>query len=318
VNDPRAATPSHASARNTSARSATASGAPASSTAASSASASATVEATLPGALRVGIINIMPRAESYETYLRRPLVAASVPVDPVWIRLESHIYSSSDLERVRSRYQTFDAARAQAPLDALILTGAPVEELAFEDVRYFSELRAILEHSRERAVPTLGLCWGGLALGHLLGVPKALFEKKLFGVFEQSWLEPTHPLARGSQPHFPCTHSRHSGVLDVELERARDAGLVRLLAHGADTGYTLFESHDRLFLAHLGHPEYPARRLLEEYERDTSAGRAGVEAPLNYDLTHPQATWTPHSDRLFDNWLATISTARQPALAAGP
>jgi homoserine O-succinyltransferase len=264
-----------------------------------------------PAGLRVGIINIMPRAESYETYLRRPLAAANVPVEPVWIRLESHIYSSSDIERVRSRYQTFEAAEARAPLDALILTGAPVEELAFEDVRYFRELRSILEHSRERAVPTLGLCWGGLALGHLLGVPKVLFGKKLFGVFEQSWLDQRHPLAHGSPPSFPCTHSRHSGVLDAELERARDAGLVRLLAHGAATGYTLFESRDRLLLAHLGHPEYPARRLLEEYERDTSAGRAGVEAPVNYDVANPQANWTPHSDRLFDNWLAGVASRRQ-------
>jgi homoserine O-succinyltransferase/O-acetyltransferase len=258
-------------------------------------------------AVRVGIINIMPRAETCEAYLRRPLEASSVAVEPVWIRLERHVYSSSDIERVRSRYLTFEAAEALAPLDALILTGAPVEELAFEDVRYFGELRNILEHARARDVPTLGLCWGGLALGHLLGLSKVLFEKKLFGVFEQRWLDGTHPLARGSGPSFPCTHSRHSGLLDAELERAHDAGVVRLLAHGGDTGYTLFESADRLLLAHLGHPEYPARRLLEEYERDRAAGRGGVEAPLNYDVTDPQATWTPHSDRLFDNWLHGVA-----------
>jgi homoserine O-succinyltransferase/O-acetyltransferase len=269
------------------------------------------------GAARVGIINIMPRAEAYEAYLRRPLDAASVRVEPIWIRLESHVYSSSDIERVRSRYLTFEAAEAAAPLDALILTGAPVEELAFEDVRYFRELRAILEHVRERAVPTLGLCWGGLALGHLLGLSKVLFDKKLFGVFEQRWLDGTHRLARGSGPTFPCTHSRHSGMRDAELEQAADAGLVRLLAHGGDTGYTLFESSDGLQLAHLGHPEYPARRLLEEYERDRAAGRPGVDAPLNYDLNDPQATWEPHSNRLFNNWLTAPPKAK-PAPAPAP
>jgi homoserine O-succinyltransferase/O-acetyltransferase len=269
-----------------------------------------TTERHAARALRVGIINVMPRAESYEAYLRRPLEASSADVEPVWIRLESHVYSSSDIERVRSRYLTFEAAEASAPLDALILTGAPVEELAFEDVRYFRELRGILEHARGRAMPTLGLCWGGLALGHLLGLSKVLFEKKLFGVFEQRWLDETHPLAHGFGQSFPCTHSRHSGMVDAELERAQGAGVVRLLAHGGDTGYTLFESTDRLLLAHLGHPEYPAGRLLEEYERDRATGRGGVEPPLNYDLTEPQATWTRHSDRLFDNWLAGVAAAQ--------
>ncbi len=105
--------------------------------------------------VRIGIINIMPRAETYETYLLRPLAAADPGVEPVWIRLVSHVYSSSDIEHVRSRYAAFDDL--EAPLDGLILTGAPVEELDFEQVRYFRELRAILEKARQGGVSTLGL-----------------------------------------------------------------------------------------------------------------------------------------------------------------
>jgi len=262
---------------------------------------------TWPGAtVRVGIINVMPRAESYESYLLRPLLAAGFAVEPVWIRLESHVYTSSDLERVRSRYVTFAEATEQAPLDGVILTGAPVEELAFEEVRYFPELRAILTQPRRSQVSTLGLCWGGLALGHLLGLPKVSFERKLFGVFEQQRLEPTHALTRGLGESFPCAHSRHSGIPDAELERARDTGVVQLLAYGSETGYTIFESRDGLFLAHLGHPEYPARRLLEEWQRDVALGRDGIEAPQHYDTAEPQATWTPHCDQLFANWLTRL------------
>jgi homoserine O-succinyltransferase/O-acetyltransferase len=269
------------------------------------------------GPLRVGIINVMPRAETYEPHLLRPLRAADVPIEPIWIRLESHVYSSSDAEHVQ-RYSTFGALGA--PLDGLILTGAPVEELAFEDVRYFCELRAILEQVRQSGVSTLGLCWGGLALGHLMGVSKILFGRKLFGVFEQRRLDAWHAITKGFGASFPCAHSRHSGVGDTELERARDAGLLHLLAHGPDTGYTMFESFDGLYLAHLGHPEYPAERLAEEWQRDTRLGRTDLDPPRNYDPESPKAPWAPHCDRLFSNWLQrleTLRTTRRPAWPPG-
>jgi homoserine O-succinyltransferase len=260
--------------------------------------------------LRIGIINVMPRAETYEAHLLRPLAQSSLPVEPVWMRLESHVYSSSDITHVRERYVVFDEVLRGPRLDGLILTGAPVEELPFEEVRYFRELRRILEHARGSGVHTLGLCWGGLALGHLLGLPKVPFPKKLFGVFEQRRLEPAHDLTRGLGEHFPCAHSRHSGIPDLALRQARDTGDVHLLAHGQDTGYSVFESADGLMLAHLGHPEYPAERLLEEWRRDTALGRVDIEPPRHVDLEHPEASWQPHCDRLFDNWLHRISLRR--------
>ena len=264
-------------------------------------------------AVRVGIINIMPRAETYEAYLARPLAAAPVPVEPVWMRLESHTYSSSDIARVGG-YVTHGQLAQQAPLDALILTGAPVEELAFEDVRYIDELRAILEGARQRRVPTLGLCWGGLALGHLLGLPKILFDRKLFGVYQQTALAAQHPLLEGLGERFLCVHSRHSGIPNEALERARDAGAVELLAGSGETGYSLFTSRDGLFVAHLGHPEYPATRLREEWERDTALGRPDIEPPRNYDTRDPQATWAPDSDRFFANWIGAIANNRSAAV----
>lgn len=265
--------------------------------------------------LQIGIINVMPRAETYERYLLRPLTASGVAFEPVWIRLASHVYSSSDSEHVRTRYRTFAELAGRVPLDGLILTGAPVEELAFEDVRYFPELRAILQHGRDAGIGTLGLCWGALALGHLLGLSKVSFERKLFGVFEQRRLDAAHRLTAGFGDRFPCAHSRHSGIPDAELERAKDAGLVHLLAHGAETGYSLFESTDGCFVAHLGHPEYPAERLGEEWQRDTALGRTDLEPPRDIDRDHPIATWQPHCDQLFSNWLVRLRENRAAGAA---
>ena len=149
--------------------------------------------------LRVGIINIMPRAETYEANLLRPLARASSLVKPIWIRLQSHVYgSSSDAQNIARRYVIVRAERRAAPLDGLILTGAPVEELAFEDVHYWPELEGILRHARVRVSSTLGLCWGGLALAKQLELDKRRFPKKLFGVYQNRNLAPNAGVLKDS------------------------------------------------------------------------------------------------------------------------
>ncbi len=259
------------------------------------------------GALRVGIVNIMPRAQAYEAYLLRPLERAPHVVRPVWIRLESHTYTSSDAAHIDRHYTSFDGALADGALDGLILTGAPVEELAFSDVRYWDELRAILSYARRAVGGSLGLCWGGLALAQLLGLEKEMFDKKLFGVFQNRTLLREHPLTHGFDDVFWCAHSRHSGIESRALEAAQESGDVRLLAHGDETGYTLFESADQRFLAHLGHPEYEAERLVHEWERDSSLGRVDVEPPRHFDVTRPVNCWRSHCTEVFTRWLDGIA-----------
>lgn len=260
--------------------------------------------------LRVGIVNIMPRVESYEPYLLRPLARVLLPVEPVWIRLASHQYSSSDAAHIRERYVTFDQALASGSLDALVVTGAPVEELAFTEVHYWAELCELLEFCRRRVTSTLGLCWGGLALAKLLGLEKQSFPKKLFGVFQNRYLAPEHVITGGSDDVFWCAQSRHSGIADRELEAAEKARVVSLLSHGPDTGYTLFESADHRFLAHLGHPEYEAGRLVHEWQRDASLGRGDVERPRNFDPDAPRNTWRSHCNELFSQWLRFVHDNR--------
>lgn len=253
--------------------------------------------------LRVGVINIMPRVEDYEAYVARPLLEAPFPVSPVWIRLRTHVYSSSDADHIRRNYVAFEDAMRAAPLDALVLTGAPVEELDFEQVHYWPELSEVLAVSRREVTSTLGLCWGGMALAKLLGVDKQALPRKLFGVFENRPLRADAGLLEGSDDRFWCAHSRHSGIADAELESAERHGSVRLLSHGAETGYSIFESSDGRFVAHLGHPEYEPARLIHEWDRDRALGRADVQAPRQFDPERPLHTWRSHRRHLFWRWL---------------
>jgi homoserine O-succinyltransferase/O-acetyltransferase len=259
--------------------------------------------------LRIGIINVMPRAETYEANLLRPIARAPAVVEPVWIRLGSHAYSSSDAGHIAHRYLTFEQATSSSPLDGLILTGAPVEDLPFEDVHYWPELEAILQQARRTIPGTLGLCWGGLALAKQLDIDKHLFPKKLFGVYRNRNLAPETGVLGDSGELFWCAHSRHSGIGDEVLERAADDGRVNLLSHAPETGYSIFQSSDRRYLIHLGHPEYDARRLAFEWERDESLGRANVEPPHNFDPESPKAIWRSHCTTLFSRWLASLRQA---------
>jgi homoserine O-succinyltransferase len=259
--------------------------------------------------LRIGIINIMPRAEAYEPYVLAPLERSLIPVKPTWIRLRTHRYGSSDADRIRRGYVDFGEATRHEPLDGLIVTGAPVEELAFHEVHYWDELSDILRDSRSRVASTLGLCWGGLALAKLLGIDKSTLERKLFGVFLHTNLLPTHALLEGADDEFWCAHSRHSGIDAPRLEAARDSGVVRLLAHGSEAGHSIFESADGRYVMHLGHPEYETDRIVHEWERDRAQGRADVDPPAHFNLAAPVNVWRSHRNDFFSQWLRRIAQA---------
>lgn len=272
-------------------------------------------------ALRIGILNLMPKLETYEPLLLGPLSRASVEVEPVWLRLETHSYESSDPAHLARSYRTLDSALDSGPLDGLLLTGAPVEQLEFDEVRYWPELYDVLSYARAEIPSTLGLCWGGLALGHVLGIPKTVYRQKVFGVFENTTLDPETPLLRAHPRSFRCAHSRHSGISDSALERADRDGLVRPLSHSLETGYSLFETPDHRFVAHLGHPEYVAERLVFEYRRDRALGRADVPAPRHFDPDAPDHSWQAHGDAFFDGWVALLAdaqSARRPARLSPP
>jgi len=256
--------------------------------------------------LRVGILNIMPQGETYEPYLLFPLSRTIIQVEPVWIRLHSHKYKSTNLNHLDLYYDYLENVIARAPLDGLIVTGAPVEEMRYEDVTYWDEITVILTFAQQNLPSTLGICWGGLALAKMLGIEKELYQRKLFGVFETGNLDRSHPITGELDDVFWCVQSRHSGIPDRVLEAERDRGALSLLAHSEHGGYTIFESGDHRFLMHLGHPEYEAQRLVEEYRRDVALGRSDVPLPANLDIENPINRWRSHGLEFFAQWVRFI------------
>tara|TARA_Y100001968_G_scaffold312605_1_gene335977 strand:+ start:1355 stop:2251 length:897 start_codon:yes stop_codon:yes gene_type:complete len=251
--------------------------------------------------LRIGILNIMPLGKQYEFNLLHPLGLSPLQIEPIWIRLKSHAYKTWDVSHLKDLYVDWDKAMFPNPLDGLIITGAPVEDIPFEEVTYWKELVELINESRKLCASTLGLCWAGFALAYLAGVEKEVFSEKLFGVFPLRSLVPGHPLMGTQDDCFLCPQSRYAGLPDGSMEAAQRQGKLRLLAYGEKVGYTIFETTDQRQLMHLGHPEYNAGRILSEMERDKARG--DVPPPENFDPENPQTSWRSHRNLLFQQWL---------------
>lgn len=266
--------------------------------------------------LRVGVINLMPRLETYEPSLRRLFAASGEDVAFVGIRLATHGYSSSDPAHLSANYVGYDAALATAPLDGLVLTGAPVETLPLRDVRYWSELSEVLDHARHACASTLGICWGAIALAEREGLKKSIYSRKVFGLFRHDVAgDARRSLDLGSRS-FHCPQSRFAGFSSREALASHEDGRVRLLAEGGDAGPTLLASVDGRVVMHLGHPEYDLSRLGYEWRRDEAAGRTDVDPPEGYDLANdrPVVDWQQDSASFMAAWLRRV---REPQPDAG-
>lgn len=256
--------------------------------------------------LRIGILNIMPKAEEYEYSLLIPLGRSIIQIEPIWIKLKNHQYKSSSAEHLEHFYVNFEEAVADTHLDGLIVTGAPVEEIPFEKVNYWDEVSEIMTYARENIASTLGICWGGLAIAKHLGIEKVNFREKIFGVFKTKNLDREHPITGDLDDYFWTPQSRHAGIEDKVLQNARKDGIANLLAYSEETGYTIFESADKKFIAHLGHPEYRTKRLVDEYIRDRDLGRTDVVRPRNLDINRPVNIWRSHGFEFFDRWIKFV------------
>lgn len=251
--------------------------------------------------LRFGILNIMPLGEQYEFNILHPLGLSVLQLEPIWIRLKSHHYKTWHENHVDDVYVTYEQAIRDKPLDGLILTGAPVETIHFEDVHYWEEISAILQDARESIPSTLGLCWAGFAMAYLEGIDKFTYDQKLFGVFELENLDQTHPITGELDDLFWCPQSRHAGIADEAMEEGEKDGRLKLLAHGKEPGYTIFATADDRFIAHTGHPEYNCSRLADEAKRDLR--NPEVPAPANFDFNNPQNRWRSHRNNFFNQWI---------------
>ena len=201
-------------------------------------------------ALRIGILNIMPKAETYEFSLLHPLGRSVLQIEPIWIRLKTHEYKSSDHEHIKKMYVTFEEA-SESHLDGLIVTGAPVEEIPFEEVSYWDEIKRILKYAHNNVTSTLGICWGGLAIAKFLSIEKVLYTKKIFGVFQMTNLDRSHPITGELDDVFWCAQSRHSGIPDEVLELERDRGNIHLLAHSNPPRLAIYHQNEDMTLHNI-------------------------------------------------------------------
>ena len=256
--------------------------------------------------LRIGILNIMPKAETYEFNLLAPMGRSILQIVPVWIRLQHHAYESSDRTHIDRHYLPYAWANAVADLDGLILTGAPVEELAWEEVTYWPEICSILDSATQNVASILGICWGGLALAKYIGIDKVRYPNKLFGVYPTRRLVENHPIVGGLDDVFLCPQSRHAGIPDAVLEQAAAEGRVNLLAHAEKGGYVIFETPDHGLIMHLGHQEYNSGRLVAEARRDRERGRTDVLPLENLDESCPVNNWRANRNEFFSAWIKHV------------
>ena len=254
--------------------------------------------------LRVAILNLMPTKIATETQLLRLLGNTPLQVEVVLLHTASHESKNTDADHLLNHYQTFDEIREQR-FDGLVITGAPVELMEFEDVDYWPELTQILDWSDSNVQSTLHLCWGAQAgLYHRYGIPKYRLPRKMFGIFEHRSLHPEQPLLRGFDETFHAPHSRHTEIRLEDLVKVND---IRILARSEAAGIHMVGSKDNRHIYVTGHPEYDPLTLLSEYSRDIAKGLS-IHFPENYfvgdDPQQPvNVRWRSHAHLLFANWL---------------
>jgi homoserine O-succinyltransferase len=254
--------------------------------------------------LRVAILNLMPTKISTETQLLRLLGNTPLQVEVVLLHTASHEAKNTDADHLLNHYLTFEEVQEQR-FDGLIITGAPVELLEFEEVDYWPELIRILDWADSHVQSTLHLCWGAQAgLYHRYGVPKYTLPRKMFGIFEHDTLHSNQPLLRGFDEIFFAPHSRHTGIRIEDLAKVND---IRILAKSDAAGVNIVASRDNRHIYVTGHPEYDPLTLLGEYSRDLAKG-LNIHLPENYFLNDDpklrvQVRWRSHANLLFANWL---------------
>lgn len=254
--------------------------------------------------LKIVLLNLMPKKIETETQISRILGNTPLQIELTLIRTKTHISKNVSKEHLLSFYKTFDEIKNQK-FDGMIITGAPVEMLPFEEVDYWDELCAIMDWSIKNVHSTLHICWGAQAgLYHHFGIKKYKMDEKLFGVFPHTCDYPTSMLLRGFDNVFYAPHSRYTYVKREEIEKCND---LRILASSEEAGvHIVSKIGGRQFFV-MGHSEYDPLTLDSEYRRDVSAG-LDTALPKNYYIDNdpangPLVNWRAHGNLLFTNWL---------------
>ena len=256
--------------------------------------------------LEIAVLNLMPTKIETETQLLRVLGNTPLQINVQFIHTKTHIAKNTSKSHIETFYKTFDDIK-DLKFDGLIITGAPVEMLDFEEVDYWDELCRIMEWSKENVTSTFHICWGAqAALYYHYGVPKVPAPEKVFGIFEHTIPpEKKHKiLLRGFDDTFYVPHSRHTGINKSDIEKVSS---LEILAESEEAGvYIITDKNERRFFI-TGHSEYDSDTLQKEYLRDVERG-LDIKVPKNYfpddDPTkEPIVKWRSHANLLYSNWL---------------
>ena len=254
--------------------------------------------------LRIIVLNLMPLKITTETDLVRLLSNTPLQVEVELLKIKGHVSKNTSAEHMQAFYKEFDQIASEY-YDGMIITGAPVEQLDFEDVSYWGEIKQIFEWARVHVTSTLYICWAAQAgLFHFHGVPKYDLPAKMFGIFRHTVREPFVPIFRGFDDEFYVPHSRHTEVRREDILKVPE---LTLLSESEDSGvYMAMARGGREFFV-TGHSEYSPYTLNDEYMRDVSKGLP-IDVPKNYyrndnPAQGPIVRWRGHANLLFTNWL---------------
>lgn len=254
--------------------------------------------------LRIVILNLMPMKITTETDLVRLLSNTPLQIEITFMKLKSHTPKNTPVEHMKTFYKDFGELQPMK-FDGMIITGAPIENLDFEQVGYWQEITRIFAWAKTHVMSTLYICWAAQAgLYYHYGVPKHPLKEKMFGVFEQEILQKKEPIFRGFDDVFNMPHSRHTEIRQEDI--AKNPALTTL-STGKESGVSLvMASKGREFFI-TGHMEYVADTLEKEYLRDKDT-RSDVSLPKHYfkdddERNAPFVTWRAHANLLFSNWI---------------
>lgn len=254
--------------------------------------------------LKIVILNLMPLKITTETDLIRLLSNTPLQIEVSFMKLKSHIPKNTPIEHMKMFYKDFDFLSLQK-WDGMIVTGAPIEQLPYEEVIYWEELKEIFNWARTHVTSTLYICWAAQAgLYHFYDIPKYPLPKKKFGIFRQYPLVEDLPIFRGFDDVFMMPHSRHTEIRREDIDRVSD---LTVISESPESGVGIVMArHGRDFFF-TGHLEYAPDTLDKEYRRDRGK-RSDVDMPVNYypdndPSRRPMVTWRSHANLLFSNWI---------------
>ncbi|MEE0670478.1 MULTISPECIES: homoserine O-acetyltransferase MetA [Prevotella] len=254
--------------------------------------------------LRIVILNLMPLKITTETDLVRLLSNTPLQLEIYFMKLKSHTSKNTPIEHMMMFYKDFDVLEKEK-FDGMIITGAPIEHLEFEDVEYWNEISKIFAWANTHVTSTMYICWAAQAgLYYHYGVPKYQLPKKMFGIFQQHTLQPQIPLFRGFDDVFYMPHSRHTEVRREDIEKHNE---LEIVAESPDSGVSIVMARGGRQIFVTGHMEYSPYTLDSEYRRDLGK-RDDVDMPKNYYRDNdpqkaPNVTWRAHANLLFSNWI---------------